>query len=187
MYRISNMGAYSPYGSESTNDASKINSTSSPENSGSGNIAGLNGGANTMGIVHDPFVGSNKSKGEGKLSATASSFQPFGVGYNFTPLSPKLLPLKGIKLPKGVAPMPGTAEHVESIIAAAEKSPRRGASAPSSAPLVTKGGFFSTESVTNRHIKVTGIYIDDVDVRVQQSLEVSFLSLLAALPLRRQS
>ena len=177
------MAGYSPYRMESTEDASKIKSAS-PDNGRIGNISGSSGSTNTMGVVHDPFVGSSKAKGEGKLSATASSFQPFGIDFNFTSASAiKVMNLKGVKVPKSALPMPGTAAHVESIIAAEEKSPQRGAptppSASRSAPLVTKGGFFSTESVHSRHVKVIGIFIDDVGVRVQKSIEVRLLGIFS--------
>jgi len=180
MYRMSSMAGYSPYGSESTKGASEIKSASlTPERGGTGVNHGSEDPTYTMGTIHDPFVASNKPKGDGKLSATASTFQPFGLSFNVGSLqSTKLMTLKGIKTQKAATPMPGTAEYVKSIIAAEENSPRRGVPAPSPAPLVTKGGFFSTESIANRHIKVTGIFIDDVGVRVQQSLEVSFLNSL---------
>ncbi|PMD43807.1 hypothetical protein L207DRAFT_631842 [Hyaloscypha variabilis F] len=132
------------------------------------NFAVPKSGTNAMGTVHDPFVGtSTKAKSDGKLSATASSFQPFGLGLGFGSLpSTKSIPAK---VPKSTIAF--TTEYLESVIAAEENSPRRGASDSPPAPQVTKGGFFSTESIANRHIKVIGIFIDDVGDRVQQSFD----------------
>jgi hypothetical protein len=143
-----------------------------PESGMHNNFAVPKSGTNAMGTVHDPFVGtSTKAKSDGKLSATASSFQPFGLGLGFGSLpSTKSIPAK---VPKSTIAF--TTEYLESVIAAEENSPRRGASDSPPAPQVTKGGFFSTESIANRHIKVIGIFIDDVGDRVQQSFDVSFV------------
>ncbi|KAE9374888.1 hypothetical protein N431DRAFT_405942 [Stipitochalara longipes BDJ] len=166
------MSPYSAYGGgESFEGTPETKLTSfSPEDGSVNNFAVPKSATNPMNTVHDPFVGSSgKPKTEAKLSATASSFEPFGLGLNFGSLS--LTKSTTLKAPKSAIAMPGTTQYLESIIAAAENSPRRGAPAPSSAPQVTKGGFFSTESIANRHLKVIGIFIDDIRDRVEQSFE----------------
>jgi hypothetical protein len=165
---------YSGYGGgESTEGTPETKLTSfSPEDGRDKNFAMAKPTTNPMDHVHDPFVGtSNMPKSEGKLSATASSFEPFGLGLNFGSL-PSTKSMYSMA-PKSAAPLPGTTQHLESIIAAEENSPYR--RAPPPAPLVTKLGFFSTESLASRHVKVTGIFLDDIRDRVQASIDVSLL------------
>jgi hypothetical protein len=131
-----------------------------------------------MDNVHDPFVGtSTKPKSEAKLSATASSFEPFGLGLGFGSLaSTKLMTSMALK---SAAPLPGTAQHLEYIIAAEENSPLRRAPP---APQATKVGFFTTEVLASRHVKITGIFLDDIRDRVQESINVRLMVLFIPCP-----
>lgn len=146
----------------------------SPEDLNHNSYFNTNSTTNSMDNVHDPFFGtSSKPKSEGKLSATASAFEPFGLGVTFGSISST----KSLNLmaPKSAGPLPGTAQYLESIIAAEENSPRRRAErADPPAPPVTKSGFFTTEAVCSRHVKITSIFLDDVRDQVREAIDVRF-------------
>lgn len=127
----------------------------------------------TSNLGHDPFVGpSFKPKPEAKLSATATSFEPYGLGFSSHPSA---------KLMTSMAPIPGTAQYLKSIIAAEEKSPNR--QQVSSTSEVTKMGYFTTETLASRHLKVASFFKEDIRSQVQQSIEVSSpISLLHTSP-----
>ena len=73
--------------------------------------------------------------------------------------------------PKSSGPLPGTAQHLENIIAAEENSPRR--LAQPSSPKATKLSSFTTETLISRHIKVASIFMEDIRDRIQESIDVS--------------
>jgi hypothetical protein len=115
--------------------------------------------------VHDPFVStSTKPKAEQKLSATAASFRPFGLNYGSLS-STKSMTLTASRLS---GPIPGTAQHLQQIIAAEENSPRRRAQTE-----ITKSGTFTTDTRAGRHIKISSIFLTDVSQVVQASMDVS--------------
>lgn len=106
---------------------------------------------------HDPFVTSSNSKAGLGLSATASSFRPVG----------RVVTLSGPVIANIPTPLPGTAQHLNHLIAN---------SAPPHAREVVEGvkyGTFTTDTGATRCIKVYSIYDKIVMPAVQASLDVS--------------
>jgi len=105
---------------------------------------------------NDPFVSAgSKPKAEQKLSATASTFQPFG--------------LKNVGLaPISSTPVPGTADHLHAIIAADADVVRDPITSE-----VLGAGKFTTDTLASRSIKVESIFKNDISKLVESSLEVN--------------
>jgi hypothetical protein len=110
----------------------------------------------------DPFVTtSSKPKGEQKLSATASAFQPFGLRVSSSSSAPVTT--------HGSAPVPGTIQYLDGVIAA-QLSPSSGTQHPE----LTQQGTFSTDTGATRCIKIANIYDGDVFHLVEASMNVSY-------------
>jgi hypothetical protein len=88
---------------------------------------------------------------EQKLSATASAFQPYGI--RVTPMN--------------TAPIPGTAQHLNAIIAAEES--------PSKPAEITHFGIFTTDTDATRNIKVSSLQDLNISAMIHTSLNVSYL------------
>jgi hypothetical protein len=160
----------SPYSSqggasiEGTPDT-KFTSFSPEELKGSNSYAAAKTATTPLKSVHDPFFStSTKAKVEQKLSATATSFQPFGLKYA-SPSSAKSMPSQASR---SSAPIPGTAQHLQQIIEAEENSPRRRTQIE-----ITQSGTFTTNTRAGRHIKISSIFLTDVSQVVQASMDVS--------------
>ncbi|CZT46411.1 related to mei2 protein [Rhynchosporium secalis] len=91
----------------------------------------------------DPFVTSDKSKAEQKLSATASTFQPFGMrGSSMVPTS------------LSSSPVPGTTQYLDAVIEKATSSPKGDPE--------MGFGTFTTNTMMTRNIKVSSIMKNEV-------------------------
>lgn len=149
----------------------------SPEDTKDGNTYKGNFAANRDNMINDPFVTDVKAKLDQKLSPTASSFQPLGLGFHL-PGSGKTA--SSIAGPSN-APVPGTAQHLQYIIATEENSPRR--RAPQGA--MSKYGQFTTETKAGRHIKVESLFkTEDISQVVDESMDVSFTLRSSKIDLR---
>jgi hypothetical protein len=158
---------YSAYGdAESVDGTPDTKFTSfSPEEFKDKSYSMVNSTPGAMDNVHDPFI-ATKPKSEGKLSATATSFEPFGISFGSLSSTKSMT----TTAPKSSGPLPGTAQHLENIIAAEENSPHR--LAQPSSPKVTKLGSFTTETPISRHVKVASIFMEDIRDRIQGSIDV---------------
>lgn len=163
---------YSAYGGPESMEATPDTKLTwfSPEDSKDKSYSMTKPTPGAMENVHDPFIATSKPKSEGKLSATASSFEPFGLSFGSLSSTKSMTTMA----PKSSAPMPGTTQYLENIIAVEENSPRRRVPPPS-VPMVTKSGLFTTETLVSRHIKITSIFLHDIRDRVQASIDVSLL------------
>ncbi|KAG4429448.1 hypothetical protein IFR05_015070 [Cadophora sp. M221] len=94
------------------------------------------------GTHNDPFVTSAKSKAEQKLSATASSFKPFGLRGSSMATSSS-----------SSGPIPGTTQYLDAVI---EKA------SPSRTDAEMSFGVFTTSTMMSRNIKVSSIMKNDV-------------------------
>ncbi|KAL2068332.1 hypothetical protein VTL71DRAFT_16430 [Oculimacula yallundae] len=100
-------------------------------------------GMATPATQSDPFVTSAKSKAEQRLSATASTFQPFGMrGSSMSTAS------------SSSGPVPGTAQYLDAVIEKATSSPKGDSE--------MSFGVFTTNTMMTRNIKVSSIMKDDV-------------------------
>jgi hypothetical protein len=88
---------------------------------------------------------------EQKLSATASAFQPYGLRV----------------APMNTAPIPGTTQHLNAIIAA-EASPSKPAE-------ITHFGIFTTDTDATRNIRVSSLQDLNISAMIHTSLDVSHL------------
>jgi hypothetical protein len=88
---------------------------------------------------------------EQKLSATASAFQPYG--FRVASIN--------------TAPIPGTAQHLNAIIAAA--------TSPSKPTEIVRFGMFTTDTLTTRNIKVSSLKDLNISAMIHTSLDVSQL------------
>ncbi|KAH6715650.1 RNA recognition motif 2-domain-containing protein [Leptodontidium sp. MPI-SDFR-AT-0119] len=94
------------------------------------------------GTHSDPFVTSAKSKAEQKLSATASSFKPFGLRSSSMAVGSS-----------GSGPIPGTTQYLDAVI---EKA------SPPRTDAEMSFGVFTTSTMMSRNIKVSSIMKNDV-------------------------
>ncbi|TAQ90445.1 hypothetical protein B7494_g1292 [Chlorociboria aeruginascens] len=119
---------------------------------------------------HDPFVTTtSKSKAEQKLSATASSFQPFSFKVSSASSVPTVAYGSASLTPLLSNPVPGTVQYLDSVVAA-HTSPAPAAKHTGA----TQHGIFTTDTGATRCIKVASIYQDDVLPLVNLSLDIGF-------------
>lgn len=108
----------------------------------------------------DPFVSASKTKQDQKLSATASSFQPFGLRVRSTaPASTSASTSR---------PIPGTTQYLDAVIEK-ENSPARSVQEIE----LTQFGTFTTSTLLSRTVKIASVYKTDVMPLVQASWKVS--------------
>lgn len=104
----------------------------------------------------DPFVTSAKSKAEQqKLSATASTFQPFGMRGSSKATAPS-----------GPGPIPGTTQYLDAVIEKAN-SPNRG-------DWEMSFGVFTTSTMMSRNIKVSSVMKNEVMPLIEASWKVTY-------------
>jgi hypothetical protein len=154
----------SPHSSFDSNDGfdttpeSKLTAFSPEDRCVTGNSFGAKaGGAPLTAGYHDPFVTTNAKNKEVKLSATASTFQPFGINAGSSASASSATRVRSSST------TPGTLEYLQKETLNAGD--------------VDRFGTFTTDTGASRCMKVTSLYGANAQKLVEASLAVSWISI----------